>query len=419
MDTMTITLIITILAIIFFITNIIPIGATAIFVPLALYFTGIITEAEALKGWSDTNTIMFLFMLIIGDSLQTTGVAKRLSLKISTYIKTELQVLVAFGVLAVCMSTFLSNIGTLVVLAPIIMGICRENQYNPARVMMPIAFCTTLGGMNSLAGATPPVIVQGALLEIGDSFGFFEYAIIGLPLCILGLLYLSTVGIRLFPEGAREINDELTHISKTDENMESNRNQLISIQVFVLVVVLMVGTSFFNIPLWASAMAGVLILLCTKVLTLKQAFNAVDWPTIILMAGMGALATAMDASGLAQKVADICVSLLGGNPSEHMYVLVVFICACIITQIVTNTTAAALFAPIVVTIAKTAGMDPKLGLMTLAVAAATAFMTPMGTSPNMVIMSYADYKFTDFLKLGTPLTLIVAVTTVILLPIVY
>lgn len=92
------------------------------------------------------------------------------------------------------MSGFLSNTGTAAVLIPVVIGIAAKSGYKRSRLLMPLVFAAAMGGNLSLIGAPGNMIAQSALEPLGLSFGFFEYAVVGLPILIAGILFYATIG---------------------------------------------------------------------------------------------------------------------------------------------------------------------------------------------------------------------------------
>ena len=174
-----------------------------------------------------------------------------------------------------------------------------------------------------------------------------------------------------------------------------------------------------QLPLEVAAVIGAIILVLTKCLTEKQAYSGIDWVTIFLFAGMMPIATALDKSGAGKMIADEVVSLLGGHPNPLMVTAVLFILSGGLTQFMSNTASAALLAPIGISIAKSLDASPYAVLMAIAVAASCAFITPVGTPPNTLVLGPGNYRFMDYVKAGTGLTLVCFVLSLIIIPLVW
>ena len=114
--------------------------------------------------------------------------------------KTERTLIVAIMVIVGLMSGVLSNTGTAAVLIPVVIGIAAKSGYKRSKLLMPLVFAAAMGGNLSLIGAPGNMIAQSALEKINLKFGFFEYAIVGMPILIAGILFYATIGYKLLPE---------------------------------------------------------------------------------------------------------------------------------------------------------------------------------------------------------------------------
>jgi anion transporter len=275
-----------------------------------------------------------------------------------------------------------------------------------------------VGGMIALPGTPPNVTVKATLDALGtaETFGFLEFGIAGVPICIITILYVLLLGDKLLPK-----KTELIKKAKSDAGIVyKTRDQVIVGIVFILVVISMALSSVTGIPLYISSAVGAVFLMVVRIVGPSEAFEEyVDWTTIIVIAGMLPLGTAMQVSGAAALIANGAVGLLGGTASAILYTLVIFVIGAFLTQFMSNTAATALLAPIMVSIATTIGISPKFALMALAMSASCSFATPMATPVNTVVMGYTGFSFNDFMKFGLPLIGIVGLFIVFYVPLIW
>jgi di/tricarboxylate transporter len=154
------------------------------------------------------------------------------------------------------------------------------------------------------------------------------------------------------------------------------------------------------------AVAGLLAagaLIVTRVLSVEQAYRSINWTTVILVAAMMPLSTAMMETGAAQTMAHMLVSMVG-NAGPYARWRIVPLTA-ILGQLISNTATALIVIPIGVAAATEMGVSPLPVLMSVAVAAAASFLTPIATPTNLMVMEPGGYKFGDYWKLGLPLLL--------------
>ncbi|MFO7682583.1 MAG: SLC13 family permease, partial [Chloroflexota bacterium] len=174
---------------------------------LALFVGGILTTSEALSGFGDSTVIMIAALFVVGEGLSRTGVTSWLSRQIITFAgKSPLRVLVVLTAGAALLSAFISNTGTVATLLPAVVAIAWSVGSLPSKLLIPLAFAANTGGLLTLTGTPPNIVVSEALTAAGYApFAFFEFAYIGLPLLIMTIIYLAFIGQRLLP--ARETGE--------------------------------------------------------------------------------------------------------------------------------------------------------------------------------------------------------------------
>ena len=199
MSAATITLLFLLFAVVMFVFEKIPLGVTSMIVCIGLVVTGVLDIKTAFAGFIDSNVILFVAMFIVGGALFETGMANKIGGIVTHFAKSERSLIVAIMVIVGLMSGVLSNTGTAAVLIPVVIGIAAKSGYARSKLLMPLVFAAAMGGNLSLIGAPGNLIAQSALGEIGMSFGFFEYAIVGLPILAAGILFYATLGMKLLP----------------------------------------------------------------------------------------------------------------------------------------------------------------------------------------------------------------------------
>lgn len=160
--------------------------------------------------------------------------------------------------------------------------------------------------------------------------------------------------------------------------------------------------------------AGAMILL--RVVTMRGAYKGINWTTVVLVGAMIPLSTAMVQSGAADKIANLLVDVVGGS-SPYVLLAALFAVTAIFGQLISNTATALIMIPIAVAAATGLGVSVQPVLMSLTVAAAAAFLTPVATPVNLMVMAPGGYQFGDYWKLGLPLLLVFFVASVFLVPV--
>ncbi len=403
---------------ILFVTEIVPLAVTAMSGAIALGLMGIIPAKEVFSGLSNSTVVLFAGMFVIGAGLFYTGLAQKLG---ETVVKkagtSENKLMIAVMTVTAVMSALLSNTGTAAALLPVIIGICTVAKIPASRQLMPMAFAAGVGGIITMVGTPPNIIVTGALQEANlPTFGFFEFAWIGVPLTIATIIFMVIIGKHLIP--SHEVKSDANVEQEVDSSEISNDPKKMAISGIILaVVVIMMATKW--IPLHMAAIIGAIVCVLTGCLKEKQAYASIDWVTIFLFAGMMPVAGAMDKSGAGKLIADAVLNVMGSDPSPLFATAVLFLLSVTLTQFMSNTASTALLAPIGIAIAAGLGADPKAVLMAIAVAASCAFATPVGTPPNTIVLGPGQYKFMDYVKAGLPLIVVCFIITLIIVPIVW
>ena len=404
----------------FFVTELLPLAVTSMAGCIAVGLAGLIPIKTVFSGLSNATVVLFAGMFVVGAAMFHTGVAQKIGEQIVRFTGTAENSVMAGGMGAgALLSAFLSNTSTAASLLPVIQGICSAAKISPQRQLMPMAFGCGLGGIITLVGTPPNILASGALENAGmTGFGFFEFAWIGIPVTVAGILYMILVGKRFLPAGSEigELDEESK--KEAEASTHDSTKQIIVLVTFAVAVVMMAKFTKV-IPMQVTAIMAALILVITKCLTEKQAYAGIDWVTIFLFAGMMPVSTAMDKTGAGKLIADAAVGLMGGNPSPLVVASILFILSCGLTQFMSNTASAALLCPIGISIAKNIGADPHAVLMAIAVAASCAFATPVGTPPNTLVLGPGGYKFFDYVKAGTPLVIVSFIVSMIVIPIVW
>ncbi|WP_368750102.1 SLC13 family permease [Klebsiella aerogenes] len=418
MEPITITLCLLVFAIVMFVWEKVPLAVTSMVVCVALVLTGVLDLKQAFAGFIDSNVILFVAMFVVGGALFETGMANKVGGVITHFAKTEKQLIFTIMVVVGVMSGFLSNTGTAAVLIPVVIGVAAKSGFARSRLLMPLVFAAALGGNLSLIGAPGNLIAQSALQNIGSGFGFFEYAKVGLPMLLCGILYFLTIGYKFLP--ATGNSGEVGSVGEQRDYSDVPRwKQILSLVVLIATILGMIFEKQTGISLTVAGCIGALVLVFTGVLTEKQAYKAIDSQTIFIFGGTLALAKALDMTGAGKLVADHVIGMLGQNSSPFMLMVVVFVLSVIMTNFMSNTATVALLVPVSLSIAAGMGADPKAVLMATVIGSSCAYATPIGMPANMMVLSAGGYKFVDYAKSGLPLIIVSTIVSLVLLPILF
>lgn len=417
MSQITITLLFLLFAIVMFMWEKIPLGLTSMIVCVGLVVTGVLEWQTAFAGFIDSNVILFVAMFIVGGALFETGMANKIGGIVTHFAKTERQLIVAIMVIVGVMSGFLSNTGTAAILIPVVIGIAAKSGYSRSRLLMPLVFAAAMGGNLTLIGAPGNMIAQSGMEGIGLKFGFFDYAKVGVPILIVGIIYFAFIGYKFLPN--KEGSDEGIFDESKDFSHVPKWKQYLSLVILLLTLVGMIFEEQLGIKLCVIGCIGALALMVTGVISEKDALASIDLKTIFLFGGTLSLAAALEQTGAGELIAEKVIGMLGDNPSPYVLTFVIFMLCCVMTNFMSNTATTALMVPIGISIAQGMGADPSAVLMACVIGGSCAYATPIGMPANTMVVTAGGYTFKDYAKAGVPMILVAMVVSMILLPIFY
>ena len=408
-----------------FVTELIPLAVTAMAACTALGILGVLPAKQVYAGLSNSTVVLFGGMFVIGAAMFKTGLAEAVGLWVVNKAGTgEVKLMGAVMLVTIILSSVSSNTGTVACLMPVIIGIAQAANIPASKELMPLAVAANVGGTITMIGTPPNVIVTGALSAAGlPSFGFFEFALIGVPLSIVVLVYMLTIGRKTIPiKNAGAMDADAVEAAKkeagaSDDNAPKSKTKMWISGIILLGVVAAMALNLKTVPLQTAAVTGAILCVITGCLKEKEAYAGIDWVTIFLFAGMLSVATAMDKTGAGKLIADTVVNMMGEHPNPIILCAVLYLISNVLTQFMSNTASAALLAPIGISIAQSIGADPKPVLMAIGIAASMAYATPMATPPNTLVLGPGGFSFNDYVKVGVPLCIITFIVSVIIIPI--
>jgi Na+/H+ antiporter NhaD and related arsenite permeases len=196
MDPAVITLCVLAVAAFLFVTELIPLAVTAMAACTALGILGVLPSKQVYAGLSNSTVVLFGGMFVIGAAMFKTGLAEAIGIAVVKKAGTnQVPLMAAIMLVTIALSAVSSNTGTVACLMPVIIGICQAANISPSKELMPLAIAANVGGTITMIGTPPNVIVTGALSAAGlPTFGFFEFAYIGIPLSIIVFFFTLFIG---------------------------------------------------------------------------------------------------------------------------------------------------------------------------------------------------------------------------------
>ncbi len=201
----------------------------------------------------------------------------------------------------------------------------------------------------------------------------------------------------------------------SDINIPKYRKRKI-IPAVLIVIGIVVTASMGLLPIMASALVGCVLLVLVGCIKLEEAYQAIDWKIIFLLGGILSLGLALEKTGAAELISHILTTGLGGF-GPVILLAAFYLLTSLLTEAMSNNATAVLLAPIAFSAAAVMGVDPRPFLIAIMFGSSASFMTPVGYQTNTMVYSIGQYKFADFLKVGTPLNIIFWLVASLLIPV--
>ena len=211
-----------------------------------------------------------------------------------------------------------------------------------------------------------------------------------------------------------ELREDRTFVLVSQVELPSFRkSQMLKAVAIVAGVVAAAATGY--VPIVAGAIVGCVLMVLTGCLTLEEAYRSINWQVIFLLAGVLTLGTALEKTGAAQLIGGVLVENLGPLGPVAL-VSGLYLATSLLTELMSNNATAALLAPVAIAAAQGLGIDPRPLLMAITFAASASFMTPVGYQTNTLIYGPGQFRYADFLRVGTPLNILFWVIATIFIP---
>lgn len=433
---------------IWWVSEVIPIGVTAL-LPIILFpLTGAVDISTTTASFGHKYIFLYMGGFILAIAIEKWNLHKRIALHIIKIIGTDVsKIILGFMVATAFLSMWISNTATSVMMLPIGMSIVSQLKDNPLTeknenaifgksLMLAIAYSASIGGIATLIGTPPNLVFAGFIEETYNiEISFANWIKFGLPISIILLVvawyylthYAFTFKQKKFPGGKAEIDRLLKDLGPM--KMEEK----IVLSVFVLTAFCWITRSFLLQQLVPgiddtiiAIIAGILLFVLPSrnrgepIINWKEAVK-MPWGIILLFGGGMALASGFEVTGLAVWLGSQ-VQLLEGL-TLFVLLLVVITSVNFITEVTSNLATTAMLLPILAPVAISLELNPYMLMVATTVAASCAFMLPVATPPNAVVFGSGYLKISDMIKTGFWMNLIsiiiLSFAVYILLPLIW
>lgn len=454
MDPQYMVLILLAVTVVLLVTEWVPMAIVGILLPVALVALGIIGAEEAFAVLADPLTLLVTAAFVFGAAFFRVGLADIVGNFVRRMAErygrgSEIFVLGLVMVVTALMSSVLPNLGVVAALLPVFLAIAKSTGIAAGRLLMPAAFASSLGGMLTLIGSPNNLIGRGALESANaGTFGFLEFAWMGVPMCVVGIGFILTIGHRWLPaspenspirekaavligSGAHSVQNETETIepsstaTKTGAGEETQTmvvprwQQILTLSMFAVFVFAIILERTTGMSAHLVGFVCLAILIITRVLPEQEAYKSISWSTLFFIVGILTLANAIISTGASDLLANSMVRLLGNTPNPLILSAGFFLISAILTQFMSNTATAGILAPIATSMALGINGDPRALVMVVVLGASCAFVTAIGTPANMMVAGPGNIRFVDWMKVGWPLLVIGFIVSVGVLPLVW
>ena len=397
-------------------TRIIPYGVTAMICCVAFVLTGVCDLSTAFSGLSNSTTIMVATMIVVASALGKTSLVHRLrGIMTNLQGKQGIFLVVALYVITIALSQLMGQIACLSIMLLFVQTLDEKSSISPARMLFAVACINTIWtskipiGMGATMPGTINSFYQG-MVGPEDLLAITDYFKAGILPAIVGTLY-CILCYKLIPSGKID-NSQVKDVKETEAL--SRRDEIITFLVFFLVM----GGFMFSNQLGSDVTnvlpaAGVLILILTKVLSVKEAVSTLTSDMVWMIAGMTVMSSVLGSTGVGDLIGNTVLNILGSNPSGLFVSIVFCVVTTILTNFLSNMGTMALMCPIAAATAQAGGMNVKAVVLVAAVSSWFAIAMPTGCAGAMMAFGIGNHNAFKVMKFTLPLVLLLMISLII------
>jgi sodium-dependent dicarboxylate transporter 2/3/5 len=432
-------------------TEAIPVAATA-FIPLVSFPLLQVMPVKAVaQSYAHPTIFLFLGAFLLALSVEKWALHRRIALNVLVRTGTDgRKLILGFMVAGALLSMWMTNTSTAMMLLPIATSVAAmvverssdvsddDKRAFQVALLLALAYATTIGGMSTIIGTPPNVLLAGFMEETyGIQIAFFDWMLIGLPLALvllpLGWVVLTRVAFRVDVPASPEVADVI-HSMREEMGAMTSPQRRVGL-LFLTVVALWMARKWLNeVPgLEGLSDAGIVMAAALLLFVIPSGNGSparlmqwddvarLPWGVLILFGGGLALAAQVSGSGLAVWLGESLLPVAGLGTLVLVAAaagLVVFL-----TELTSNLATAATFLPVVAAIAAQSGIEPLVLCVPVTLAASCAFMLPVATPPNAIVFSSGALTIPQMIRAGILMNIIAMMTltllAVILVPTVF
>lgn len=406
------------------VTEAVPLAATAILIPLLQAMFGIQSFKDALIPFFDTTVMLLLGGFMLAVAVEKYDLDEYFAYMILSKVKTGtkgivLAVMFATGFLSMWISNSAAT-ALLITMALKITDQVKDKKGNFSKIMvLAIAYSATAGGLSTLVGTTTCAMAAASLKTIvGYEISFLGWMVYGLPIAFIQILMIWVVLFMIFPTDVKEI----PLIERPSEKLSSKQRNTLAVFIFAVLAWL---TSKLPDPIanligwsghgYSSSMVAAIILIVLYFTDLieDQDIRNGKWSTLLLIGGGLSLGAALEVTGLVNVISDLLMNLTAGG-SPLIAIIIVVVSGLGISIIASNTASAGIFLPIAIGLGQRIGYSPVILAVAVGISTSLDFMLPVGTPPNAIAYSTGKVSMPEMIKAGILLDITGAILTIVM-----
>ncbi len=406
------------------VTEALPLAATALLIPLLQAVFGIQSFAKALVPFFDTTVMLLLGGFMLAVAVEKYDLDEYFAYVILSRVKAGtkgivLAIMFATGFLSMWISNSAAT-ALLITMALKITDQVKDAKGNFSKIMvLAIAYSATAGGLSTLVGTTTCAMAASSLKTIvGYDISFLGWMAYGLPIAFIQILVIWVILFLIFPTSVKDI-PMIEHSSA-----ELSGKQKMTLAVFVFAVLAWLTSSLpepvANLIGWkghgfSSSMVAAIILIVLYFTDLieDQDIKNGKWSTLLLIGGGLSLGAALEVTGLVNVISDWLMTLTAGG-SPIIAITIVVVSGLGISIIASNTASAGIFLPIAIGLGQKISFSPVILAVAVGISTSLDFMLPVGTPPNAIAYSTGKVTMSEMIKAGVLLDIAGALITIIL-----
>lgn len=402
-------------------SGLMKIELAAMAIPIILEVSGVLTFSEAWSGLVNNSVIMMAAMFIVGGAVGKTSILGKMSGAILKPGSSDLKIMIAITIPILFLGNFVNGVGTLTIVIPMIVAICAEQQRPVSKFIYPACVIAHIWpGFLPTGGNAAGYLQYNAILEnLGGvgTYTFFTTMINKIPIELIVIPFVLLVTLKMAPdlgnipsrnEGAQAEEKVAANQAKASSTTLSPKMEKFTVFVFCACVIGIVACALTGLKTWWPAVIAAFLLTASGSMSIKESRDCMTTPVILITVGTLPLATALSKTGADTLIADVFHQATGNLPPIAIMICMYLVCT-FLTQFMSNLAVGSAFRVLAAVIAVQYGYDGRALMLSAQEGASNCFCLPTATPAMMMGYEAGNYRIKDFLKMGLPITILMAI----------